>query len=93
MPNGIRSRPDLIATGSDECHRLFGDRDASESMHNHLKSQHINHCERITGLQRDQINLRLYERITAIKALTAHSIHTGAPLDEFFGNWRPPDKT
>ena len=93
MPNGTQSRPDVIATGTDEFHRLFGARDASESLHLHLKSQHINHCERIAGLQREQLNLRLYERITAIKALIAHSIRTGVALAEFFGNWEPPDKT
>jgi hypothetical protein len=38
-------------------------------------------------------SLHAYQALTTIKALIAHSIRTGAPLDEFFGNWRPPDKT
>jgi hypothetical protein len=73
--------------------RLFGLREDSESMHHHLKSRLINRRARSTGVIRQQLNLHAYKALTAIKALIAHSIRTGAPLDEFFGNWRPPDKT
>jgi hypothetical protein len=62
-------------------------------MHHHLKSHLINRRARTVGLQRQQLNMHAYQGITAIKALIAHSIRTGASLDEFFGNWRPPDKT
>jgi hypothetical protein len=62
-------------------------------MHNHLKSRLINRRSRSTGVIRQRLNLHAYQALTAIKALIAHSIRTGAPLDEFFGNWRPPDKT
>jgi hypothetical protein len=82
-----------IAPGTDEFHRLFGLREDSESMHNHLKSRLINRRARSTGVIRQQLNLHAYLALTAIKALIAHSIRTGASLDEFFGNWRPPDKT
>ena len=82
-----------IPPGTDEFHRLFGLREDSESMHHHLKSHLINRRARTVGLQRQQLNMHAYQAITAIKALIAHSIRTGAPLDEFFGNWRPPDKT
>ena len=82
-----------IAPGTDEFHRLFGLREDSESMHHHLKSHLVNRRARTVGLQRQQLNMHAYQGITAIKALIAHSIRTGASLDEFFGNWRPPDKT
>ena len=82
-----------IAPGTDEFHRLFGLREDSESMHHHLKSHLVNRRAQTVGLQRQQLNMHAYQAITAIKALIAHSIRTGAPLDEFFGNWRPPDKT
>ena len=82
-----------IPPGTDEFHRLFGLREDSESMHHHLKSHLINRRARTVGLQRQQLNMHAYQAITAIKALIAHSIRTGASLDEFFWNWRPPDKT
>jgi hypothetical protein len=82
-----------IPPGTDEFHRLFGLREDSESMHHHLKSHLINRRARTVGLQRQQLNMHAYQGITAIKALIAHSIRTGASLDEFVGNWRPPDKT
>ncbi|CAM8656899.1 hypothetical protein MCETE4_01918 [Acidimicrobiia bacterium] len=82
-----------IAPGTDQFHRLFGLREDSESMHNHLKSHLVNRRARTVGLQRQQLNMHAYQGMTAIKALIAHSIRTGASLDEFFGNWRPPDKT
>ena len=53
-------------------------------MHNHLKSPLINRRARSAGVIRQQLNLHAYQVITAIKALIAHSIRTGAPLDEFF---------
>lgn len=62
-------------------------------MHHHLKSHLVNRRARTVGLQCQQLNMHAYQGITAIKALIAHSIRTGASLDEFFGNWRPPDKT
>ena len=82
-----------IAPGTDAFNELFGIREDAESMHNHLKSRLINRRARSTGVFRQQLNLHAYQALTAIKALIAHSIRTGAPLDEFFGNWRPPDKT
>ncbi len=82
-----------IPPGTDEFHRLFGLREDSESMHHHLKSHLVNRRARTVGLQRQQLNMHACQAITAIKALIAHSIRTGASLDEFFGNWRPPDKT
>ena len=83
----------VIPETDDSFNRLFGLREDSESMHHHLKSHLINRRARTVGLQRQQLNMHAYQAITAIKALIAHSIRTGAPLDEFFGNWRPPDKT
>jgi hypothetical protein len=83
----------VIPETDDSINRLFGLREDSESMHHHLKSHLINRRARTVGLQRQQLNMHAYQATTAIKALIAHSIRTGAPLDEFFGNWRPPDKT
>ena len=82
-----------IPPGTDTFNRLFGIREDSESTNNHLKSLLVNRRARSTGLLRQHINLRAYQTLTNIKALIAHSIETGAHLDEFFGNWRPPEKT
>jgi hypothetical protein len=82
-----------IPPGTDTFNRLFGIREDSESTNNHLKSLLVNRRARSTGLLRQHINLRAYQILTNIKALIAHSIETGVPLDEFLGNWRPPDRT
>ena len=62
-------------------------------LHNFDARHHLNDLQSNTAGLRQQLNLHAYQALTAIKALIAHSIRTGAPLDEFFGNWRLPDKT
>lgn len=71
---------------------LFGVREDTESMHNHLKQSLINGRVRGLGEHRLRFNLHAYQLRTNIIALLAHHAGNAAELEHWFGRSRPPNE-
>ena len=69
---------------------LFGVREDTESMHNHMKRPLINDRVRSVGLHRVRLNFHGYQIRTNITAVLAHHYRTGASVERWFGAWHPP---
>lgn len=74
-----------IAEGDPEFRELFGRREDTESMHHNLKSRLTDRRARCVGLDRNLLNLRAYQMLSAITALTAHGSRTGVHHERWFG--------
>jgi hypothetical protein len=70
---------------------LFGVREDTESMHNHLMRELFNGRLRSVGLHRVRMNCHGYQMRNNIAALLAHHYRTGSDLEPWFGRWRPPN--
>lgn len=71
--------------------RLFGTRNSIESMHAHLKEGMPGRRFRNVGQRRRTINHCGYMLSRAVSTLLAHHHRTGADLERWFGQWKPPD--
>ena len=70
--------------------RLFGGREDTESMHNHMKEKWFGRRVRAVGLERRELQLRGYQIHQGITALLAWHYRTGGDLSRYFGEWEPP---
>jgi hypothetical protein len=69
---------------------LYGLREDTESMHNHLKQPMWNRRARTVGMQRQRINHHAYQTRTNLTALIAWSSRTNRDVSVWLGQWRPP---
>ena len=72
--------------------RLFGGREDTESMHNHMKEKWFGRRVRAVGLERRELQLRGYQIHQGITALLAWHYRTGGDLSRYFGEWEPPNR-
>jgi len=72
--------------------RLFGGREDTESMHNHIKEKWFGHRVRAVGLELREFQLRGYQIHQGITALLAWHYRTGGGLSRYFGEWEPPNR-
>lgn len=72
--------------------RLFGGREDTESMHNHMKEKWFGRRVRAVGLDRRELQLRGYQIHQGITALLAWHYRTGGDLSRYFGEWEPPNR-
>ena len=70
---------------------LFGKRNSVESMHSHFKALLPGGRFRNVGQRRRTINHCGYMISRAVSTLLAHHHRTGADLERWFGQWKPPD--
>ncbi|MEI8392878.1 MAG: hypothetical protein WCG40_10305, partial [Actinomycetes bacterium] len=67
--------------------RLFGGREDTESMHNHMKEKWFGRRVRAVGLERRELQLRGYQIHQGITALLAWHYRTGGDVSRYFGEW------
>jgi hypothetical protein len=72
--------------------RLFGGREDTESMHNHMKEKWFGRRVRAVGLERRELQLRGYQIHQGITALLAWHYRTGGDVSRYFGSWDPPNR-
>jgi hypothetical protein len=72
--------------------RLFGGREDTESMHNHMKEKWFGRRVRAVGLERRELQLRGYQIHQGITALLAWHYRTGGDVSRYFGTWDPPNR-
>ena len=72
--------------------RLFGGREDTESMHNHMKEKWFGRRVRAVGLERRELQLRGYQIHQGITALLAWHYRTGGDVSRYFGAWDPPNR-
>lgn len=70
---------------------VFGNRNSIESMHAHMKNALPGRRSRTIGQRRRTINHCGYMLSRAVSTLLAHHRRTGADLERWFGQWKPPD--
>ena len=81
----------VIPKGDPDFDALFGVREDTESMHNHMKRSLINGRVRGLGRHRVLFNLHAYQMVTNMTALLAHHRGDDEALERWFGRSRPPD--
>ena len=70
--------------------RLYGRREDTESLNNHLKSHLWGRRAASIGFDRQRLNMRGYQLLVNVAALLAWNKRTGGDISAFLGAYKPP---